>query len=230
MLYVLRKVPPDVPLCLVLANSCSIKVLMLSLPLWEDRGWISVPYAPILRALVNALRQRCAPTAFQKANTEAEWSFIDLGRNLARSNTPLCTPREVALHRNPAFDLSGVRLSVLSQKLATAGIKASTNTDQRKSTQLMVESVLAHSTLDPNNAWSEKKLWRSLCQKDIRPQVHTFLWKILHKAYRCGPFWKNIPSFEHCQYCSHCHVIDSMEHILTECKAKGQKDVWCLVR
>ena len=45
MLYAARQVPRDAPLTFLLANSCSIKALVVSTPSWEDNGWIGVASA-----------------------------------------------------------------------------------------------------------------------------------------------------------------------------------------
>lgn len=72
-------------------------------------------------------------------------------------------------------------------------------------------------------------LWTSLRSKDFTPKIRAFLWKVMHNAYKVGKYWINIPSCEQRAQCHACEgVEESMEHILTECRASGQETIWNL--
>ncbi|EPS94214.1 hypothetical protein FOMPIDRAFT_1134770 [Fomitopsis schrenkii] len=62
--------PRDAPLHLVLGTKHLIAALFQHLHEWEDEGWIGVKGAAYLKALVNQLRQRSAPTTFRMAKGE----------------------------------------------------------------------------------------------------------------------------------------------------------------
>ena len=228
LLYAARSVPNDAPITFVLATACSITALSLSLPQWEDDGWIGIPSAPIVHALINVLRQRCAPTSFRKASSTGDWSLIDAARRLALDRAPACSQIDLALARNPAFDLTGARLATLTQRTATRGIRMSQAHPPRRSTLDRVNLVLTYAGLGGINRLTEAKLWHSLRHRDIRVQIHTFLWKVMHNAFRCGDFWSRIPGFENRALCTFCGTTDSIDHILTECRAPGQREVWSL--
>jgi hypothetical protein len=65
--------------------------------------------------------------------------------------------------------------------------------------------------------------------KNITRTRTVFLWKILHNVRKCEDYWLQIPDFE-CHRCFICGVEDSMAHILAECKAPGQQEIWNLAR
>jgi len=49
----------------------------------------------------------------------------------------------------------------------------------------------------------------------------------MHGAYKVGKYWRHIPTFEQRGLCHACeNVEESMEHILTECRASGQEETW----
>jgi len=75
---------------------------------------------------------------------------------------------------------------------------------------------------------TDATIWLSIRNKDITRTIRVFLWKVMHNAHKCGDYWLQIPDFEHQSKCSECNVEDSMTHILTECNAPGQKEVWNL--
>ena len=51
----------------------------------------------------------------------------------------------------------------------------------------------------------------------------------MHNAYKCGKYWRNIPTCEERGLCQVCdRVEESMEHILTECRATSQAEIWKL--
>ena len=74
---------------------------------------------------------------------------------------------------------------------------------------------------------TDEKVWNSLMSRDFPPRIRAFMWKAMHNVYKCGKYWSHIPNFEQRGLCHACeNVEDSMEHILTECKASGQEEVW----
>ena len=48
----------------------------------------------------------------------------------------------------------------------------------------------------------------------------------MHNAYKCGEYWTTISDHEHRTRCVMYERGETMEHILTECKASGQKTTW----
>jgi hypothetical protein len=52
-----------------------------------------------------------------------------------------------------------------------------------------------------------------------------------HDAYMVGSNWLRpgfAPEYQERSECKSCHKTETMEHILTECEAPGQKEIWAL--
>ncbi|KAH9929358.1 uncharacterized protein B0H18DRAFT_873907, partial [Fomitopsis serialis] len=211
---------------LVSTSSFLTKAVTTKLERWENEGWIGVPHADYLSALINHLRQRCAVTTVRHASTPWEWKAIDWIRD--RACPPLLgrPPTAVRATVNPAFRLSGARLASLTQAMAYKGILAARRPPARQGTTRNMNLALA--TLEPRQQHSSNELWTSLRHKDIRHQVSDFLWKTLHSALRVGHFWDHIPQYEDRVSCTSCHREESIEHILFECAAAGQRHIWAL--
>jgi zinc-binding in reverse transcriptase len=78
----------------------------------------------------------------------------------------------------------------------------------------------------------EKNLWKAIRHKDISRTARYFLWMSLHDAYMVGSNWLRpgfAPEYQERSECKICHKTESMEHILTECQAPGQAEIWALV-
>ncbi|EPS94647.1 hypothetical protein FOMPIDRAFT_1079638, partial [Fomitopsis schrenkii] len=207
-----------------------IKALFKNLSDWEDDGWIGVRGATYKMALVNQLRQRCAPTTFRKAASEEEKEIITISKKA----------RDDALHNGPptvlqpiekkAFKLSGAKLSCMTQALAYKGIRERAAPPPRMATTIMIDTIQEHLRAIPDADWDESDIWRGIKNKDLRRPVTDFLWKGIHEAHRIGKFWMKIPGHEDRARCTHCHEQDSLGHILLECSATGQASVWKLAR
>ncbi|EPT03194.1 hypothetical protein FOMPIDRAFT_1116792, partial [Fomitopsis schrenkii] len=224
-----RLTPPDVPLTLVCATDFLAKALSDKLRIWEDRGWTHVHVAPVMRALVATLRQRCARTVLGTASSWNALRSVRRAESLASSpGAPACRPEDISLARNPAFDLTGARLTRLTQGLAYQGILARLPPLARPTTDRSVQRVL--DSLESSGVTATRGMvWRSLRHNDLCRPVASFLWKVMHRAVRCGGFWLNIPGLEGRATCSICGQLDTVDHILTSCPAAECRVVWYCV-
>ncbi|EIW64008.1 uncharacterized protein TRAVEDRAFT_110801 [Trametes versicolor FP-101664 SS1] len=201
------------------------------LPAWEQRGWIGVANADIIKETVALLRTRSAPTTFRWVKGHADEIGNVEADKLAKIGAEAARPfRPVALPPKAAYVKDGASLAHLTQSLAYRGIRERKKRVQRKSTHRNVCGALAAI----KNATSEEhiaaSLWMSLRKDPIEKKVRDFVWKALHDAHRVGKFWLNIPGYEGRGTCRHCECVESLEHILTECKAPGQRTAWDLAR
>jgi hypothetical protein len=69
-------------------------------------------------------------------------------------------------------------------------------------------------------------IWKSLKRPILRPRIQQFLYKTIHKAFMLGDKWKDIQGFEQRQLCRICKRVESMQHVLLECKADTWKIIW----
>ncbi|KAH9839737.1 uncharacterized protein C8Q71DRAFT_703235, partial [Rhodofomes roseus] len=218
------------PLRIVCPSRRLVADLTSRLPKWENRGWLGVADAQALRTLINLLRQRCAPTILAEAKGDKDLRLandaVDMAKDLIRRDEPT----HLAIAPNPTFNLSGAKLGALTQAVAYRGIRKARKAADRPRTRLTVENILTHldrrGTLDVQEA----TLWRSLRSRDIHRKITDFLWKSIHGTHRIGSFWTHIPGYEERATCTICGVEETMEHILTRCRANGRKEVWALTR
>jgi hypothetical protein len=80
---------------------------------------------------------------------------------------------------------------------------------------------------------TEAKIWRSLKNKDLSVQQKYFQWMLTHDAYIVGTHWlreSNSPEKKERAECHSCGTIETMEHILSQCEAPGQKEIWKLAK
>ncbi|TFY54492.1 hypothetical protein EVJ58_g8829 [Rhodofomes roseus] len=226
--YTVQRVPKDVPIEFICETQFLRDVLCKDLQRWEDSDWLGMSNKLALQDLINVLRQRCAPTSFRKARTNEDWAIIDNGRHLVKYLLDNNGIKTVSLTTDPTLHLSGARLSCLSQRTAYRLIMQRRPIETRRSTALTVEAVLAKLNLTSENTITTNDLWRSLRNPDFRRPVSDFLWKSLHSAFRVGRFWAKISGYEDRAMCQYCGVVDSMTHILLECTAPGQIDIWTM--
>ena len=137
---------------------------------------------------------------------------------------------DLDLTSNQKFNLTGAQLSVLSQAVAYKGIQERTQSTPRLSTVINLDITRHAVQKITGHLPTDATIWHSIRSKDITRTIRVFLWKLLHKAYRCGDYWLQIQDFEHHSKCHECGVEDSMTHILTECSAPGQREVWKMTK
>ncbi|EPS95585.1 hypothetical protein FOMPIDRAFT_48592 [Fomitopsis schrenkii] len=222
--------PRDAPLHYLLDSKDLINILFKNLPEWENEGWIGVRGATYIRALVNQLRQRTAPTTFKKAKSEKERADIDEARAERDETLRDGPPRMLQPVEKAAFKLTGARLNCLTQALAYKGIRELTAPPPRSLTNVTVNAIRQHLRSIPNADEEEADIWEGIRHRDIRKSVTDFLWKGIHNAHRIGKFWTKIPGYEDRATCQHCHERDSLNHILIDCSAPGSSRVWDMAK
>lgn len=222
-----RLVPPFAPLHIVSDSKYVVEGLTANLPGWEDRGWIGVANATVMREVVALLRSRCAPTTLRwvkghdrvRGNEEAD-RLAALGAELPQQMRPLFRPPP------PRFNISGAALCSLSQRLAYKGIRATARLEPRKTTVQNVMRLQAALLEDTGMKPTPENVWRALRAPVIGKKPRDFVWKALHGAHRVGKYWEHIPGYEQRAVCPECGVTESLDHILLECSAPGQDVAW----
>ncbi|EPS97574.1 hypothetical protein FOMPIDRAFT_1128232 [Fomitopsis schrenkii] len=224
------RTPGDAPLHLICTSTFIQKALIEKLGEWEDHAWMGVENAPFIYTLVGKLRKRCAVTTIRKAKGHQDWSQVAAARqewkDRAEESDPTLQTR-IQAGVDDEFNITGMRISSISQAWAYAGIRALKEGSRRR-TELRMDRTLVHIERTTERKPPAKEIWRGIKHKDISPSIADFLWKTMHDAHRCGSFWTKIPRYEDRGQCHHCGVEESMEHILTGCRANGQSEVWTL--
>lgn len=141
-LHATHVIPLDAPIHFISAALVLLNVLFKNRQDWEDKDWQGVVGAPYMRALVNRLRQRCAPTTFGPGTATQREQLREVLRRardatLNESTTTVVTPK-----RNPVFDLIGAKLSTLTQAQAYRYIRGRAQRTGRLATGRIMTEVL----------------------------------------------------------------------------------------
>ncbi|EPS94794.1 hypothetical protein FOMPIDRAFT_25316, partial [Fomitopsis schrenkii] len=225
-----ERTPLDAPLHMICTSSFLPKALTQKIGEWEDRAWLRVEHAPFLYTLVGKLRKRCAITTLRKATSGADWKIIDNAKVEWKGRTNEDDPTlsaTITVGVEDEFNLTGMRLSQITQAWAYRGIKALKLHD-RPRTERRVTEVIKRVTDTTKTTPDAREIWLGIRHRDIRPNVADFLWKTMHGAHKCGAFWTKIPRHEERATCRQCGVEESIEHILVHCQAPGQEIIWRL--
>ncbi|KAJ7820478.1 hypothetical protein B0H13DRAFT_1614032 [Mycena leptocephala] len=126
------------------------------------------------------------------------------------------------------FTNPGILLKEGSQHLFTRVIKSMRDKPTRKSTTSNLDRIRCCVAEEFGYQPTDSTIWASIRSNNIHRLTRNFLWKSLHDAYHVGFFWDHVPNMEILGQCSTCRMPESLEHIMLECNAPGQQQVWQL--
>ncbi|KIY53069.1 hypothetical protein FISHEDRAFT_33974 [Fistulina hepatica ATCC 64428] len=182
----------------------------------------------VLKRIVNALRQRSAPTYFQRALV-SELNMRKAQR-LAKEGASKIEENVFPLHGALNFCPPGAKLAKMTIKRAYREIRRRKPKPQRKKTLDNLKKCRETVKLAQQTQPSDETIWKSLSDNDITNKQSVFLWKIIHDAFKTGRYWSHIPTFEDRGECPVCRETEDLDHILFKCKIPGQEIVWDLVK
>ncbi|KAL1657835.1 hypothetical protein GGF50DRAFT_68392 [Schizophyllum commune] len=232
MLEAIRSARQDENLEIVINNRLIARALTDDLKKFEDDGWLDFPNRRIMMTLVAKLRRRPGRIAVRvaaKGEDEADnarKAALDAARRSTHDAVPLwLDPNEVR----------GAKLKTMTQRKAYREILSEKRPEVRKQTQPQLKK--ARLAAKRMNKWTpdDKRIWRAMQSKDHRKKVKQFKYRVMHDSIRCGKYWKHIPECGQRAMCAHCssessEVLESTQHILTECKAPGRETVWKTIK
>ncbi|KAL0563346.1 hypothetical protein V5O48_018723, partial [Marasmius crinis-equi] len=205
----------------------------------EDRGYIDVNHGNVIKATVARLRERKAR------------SFLTLVQNKDRTvdDERASVKAEEAIYRTDddeidldiplQYRITGVKLKTITQKLATKAIKINNQRIIRKKKSSLLNRRNTVCNLDraryaaqsiTGRIPTNEAIWKGIKCKDFAIKTRYFMWMTMHDAYKVGEYWEGKENMEHRGTCSKCGVTENMEHILFECEATGQNEVWSIAQ
>ena len=231
IIVALQQTDPTSPLTIISDSRYAIDGLTKHLGTWEDNGWVNIKNAEWLQLAAYHLRRRAAPTSFKWVKGHANNLGNERADDLANQGAHKPHPDEINRDIPENFQLRGVKLTTLTQKIAYDAIRWRQTTPYTRQT-LMNLDITRHAIRDiTNNLETDESLWNNLRHPDIRRPIQHFLYRAMAGSLRIGDFWNNIPNLEPRAKCTNCvDTIESLEHILTECPSTENSTIWNLVR
>ncbi|KAF5381553.1 hypothetical protein D9615_005523 [Tricholomella constricta] len=228
ILIAARNAPPNATLHIFSDSKIVIEGLTKNLNTWEDKGWIGISNRTILKATVAQLRARKGTTLFTKVKGHSGDVGNDGADALAKMGAMKNEADAIDLQILENFDLSGAKLSTMTQALLYKGIMEQETVKTRRKTLIHLDIVRHTIQEKMGDLPSDSRIWQSLYNRDISKNISAFLWRAMHNSYPIGDFWSQITNFEHRSKCQTCDTEESMDHILTECPDSCQGTVWRL--
>ncbi|KAI0831075.1 hypothetical protein BC628DRAFT_1311542 [Trametes gibbosa] len=201
----------------------------------EDTGFLMAENAELTRSILAALRARKAHTAFEwvkghNGHPRNEGADQCAGEGARK-------PPTEALDLSPpaALRLSGARLGMTTQKIAYRAIRNRKNTScAQRPAAVTTLAVIAEDLAEVcDYQVTDRAIWLSLRKKDITREARQFLWKLVQDAFMVGRHWlrPSMPDLlKERATCTKCLEVESLDHILFRCEARGREKITSLLR
>lgn len=211
-----------------LASKHMADSLTTKLPSFEDANWEfhDVDSELMRNIILRSLRTRKGLTTFKTYDKTEPNPEQPQAQSLAKAarNSEAVNVNDSYFHRSDL--LEGAKLSKLTQAqiyrllLEERAKKTKPRSDTVEHRKVTGQAARARLGYTPDNA----VLWKSIRSKHIVPKkVKAFLWKLMHNALPAGKEWGSNPERA---LCPKYQCTESPSHILTECPATGQKQIW----
>ncbi|TBU60749.1 hypothetical protein BD310DRAFT_775735, partial [Dichomitus squalens] len=199
----------------------------------EDQGYILQKNAHLERAIVAALRNRKARTAFKWVKGHRGHPLNEMADKLAGEASSKPTPDELTVEIPSRLMLSGAKLSCMTQKLAYRAIRSlkERNLCKRRRTETNLANVASGVKATFGVSVPSAAIWKAARSRHITFAARYFIWMAIHDGYMIGDKWLR-PNMTDEQreraICRRCENLESMDHVLFRCEAVGQSQVWAL--
>ncbi|KAF6745619.1 ribonuclease H-like protein [Ephemerocybe angulata] len=199
---------------------------------WSDKGYEGVANADIVRAIAGEILRSKSTIYVRKVKGHSGNAGNDGADALANLGAMKEAPDTIDLSLGDEIRAMGARANCMTQASAYRLIRSKKKGGERKRTAARValaRAAVSHTTgMEPK----PETIWKSLRKRKkgtITQKFSAFAWKSLHEGYKVGKYWKYIDEDRlRCQPCN--AEIESMEHIIQECRVSGQETVWKLAK
>lgn len=193
---------------------------------WEDENFQGRENEKEWKEIAYLLRQRTGPTSFTWVKGHAGLLGNERADRMANEGAEKEEIDELDYNIPKEFQITGIRLTNMTQKLAYETIKRRNEkelTSKEKIKETITETQEELERMSKTRP-TEKAIWEGL-SKDIDTKVGDFIWKKIHDRVKCGKYFQNIPNMGDRQWCE-CGMEESVNHILLECNRQRTKHVW----
>ena len=230
IIIALESTPRNQPLKIISDSKYAIEGLITHLGTWEDQGWIAIKNADFFKKAAFLMRRRTAETSFQWVKGHAGVEGNEGSDGLAKEGANKMTPDVMDLTVPKEFDLQGAKLATITQALAYRGIKERHAPRDRDATNRNLNLTRIALLSYTGEMETNESIWLSLQNPAIRLRIRQFLYKAMHCTQKIGEFWVHIPNFEERGMCLTCRTIESMDHILFQCREPAVGRIWRLAK
>ncbi|KAH0580613.1 hypothetical protein H2248_002102 [Termitomyces sp. 'cryptogamus'] len=218
------------PLEIATRSKVTIAALMKCFKANEDKGFIGVRNAGLLRTVIGCLRMHSSSIIFQDLSKSPlsmiEHKTVGIAEEAMNQNAVLILPPiPTELH------ITGARLLKVTQATAYKHIRNVAPACTRRRTTARIDEVKRVMITSSGKVPQDRAIWKGLRDKDFSRQTRVFLWKSAHDAYKVGTYWDKqnmAPELRERSECKHDGKLDSLDHIMSECSCPGQSQIWNL--
>ncbi|EIW58326.1 uncharacterized protein TRAVEDRAFT_101840, partial [Trametes versicolor FP-101664 SS1] len=212
-----------------------IKALTRDRKRHEDEGYVTQKNSYLARATVAALRARTTVTAMRWVKGHSGLELNEGADRLAAKGAEMGQMEDLDFTIPHELWLSGAKLSAMTQKLAYKAIRQrkARTAKQRPSTVRNLAVIKTEISEKFGREVTNEMIWLSLTNDSISRECRQFMWRAIHDSFMVGRHWQRASMSNELQEratCGTCGELESMEHILTECKAEGRELIWRLLR
>ncbi|KAF6742180.1 hypothetical protein DFP72DRAFT_1054279 [Ephemerocybe angulata] len=186
--------------------------------------------APTWVELVSIWRGQVDPIRTRKDKGHSGDIGNDAADALAAEGAEKAEADALDLRKGAFVTGAGLRLATATQSLLYRAIRRRANKHLRartvtniESIQLVIEEINGEKPL-------ESAIWASIAKgTTFTKKVKAFIWKSVHDGHKIGTYWAHIDSdpLTARMPCAICQApVESLTHILFECRASGQEAAW----
>jgi ribonuclease HI/exonuclease III len=217
---------PESNLVVISDSDYAIKSLSTRLTKAEDHGWSNTKIHLWIKEAIEAIRNKRGEVALCWTKAHVNENGNERADTLAKEGANKPSPDWTT---NKAIGrISGLKLSTITQSVAYRAIMQENQIPELGKVTNNLHRIQNDMKTSPiNQAPNHDTIWKDLKQsKNIYRTQREFLFKAIKNIHQIGSYWSHIPNYEQRATCQTCDKTESMEHILTECQAPGQEEIW----
>lgn len=171
----------------------SLEGITKHIQFWDDKNWFGIKNAPEWQAIYHTLISRMGTTSFHWVKGHNGDPNNELADKWAKDSLQL-NPTPLPCNFPSTAPLEGMKLQILSQKLAYEKIIDSLKTSTVPNRQLINNLNIAKNDLltEFNINPPTSKIWTGLSQP-IHNNISNFIWKLIHNRIHIGNYFLHIP-------------------------------------